>query len=649
MNLLSRWIFSILFLSFLPAIAFGFPDETWRPVTPAELAMKTPQVEPNADAEAIFWEVWLDDKKRSRLSYDHYVRVKIFTEAGREKFSKFDIPFYKGRRVEDVAARVIKPDGSIVELQPSDIFEREIVKVGKVKVTAKSFAVPGIEPGVIVEYRYKEIIKNDSLDGERLFFQRDIPMQRVTYYVRPYKGMSLGYSNRNMPDMRFSQNSEGFYVGTLTNVPALREEPRMPPEDEVRYWVALSYRSFGTSFSWRLLGRGLALYLQDVLKLNKELERKAAALTANASTREEKLRRLYDFAQKQIRNVSYDQSFTDEQREKLKIKDADDVLKRGMGTARDIDLLFAALAKASGFSVALVLSGDRSDNFFDPNRDSGAGYVHPAGIGVIVDNKWTYYNPGAPYMPFGRIDWYEEDTQALVADETGYLWKKIPMSDPEDSPARRKGEFNLLEDGTLEGLVTLEFEGHQAISRRRAGFRESASKREESAKEEITDRIKTAEVSDITIQNFENPEKPLTYIFKVRVPNYAQKTGKRLFLQPGFFEYGSNPVFSSEDRRYGVYFSYPWEEKDNISIRYPEGFELDNADTPAEAFDPKKIGFLKIFIGVNKETNTLYYKRDFHFGAGGKVLFPANVYTPLKTLFDMFHRADTHTITLKQN
>ena len=89
--------------------ALAGQDEAWRTVAPAELALETPQVEPDADAEAIFWEVWLDDKKRSRLSYNHYVRVKIFTERGREKFSKLDIPFYKGRKVEDVAARVIRP------------------------------------------------------------------------------------------------------------------------------------------------------------------------------------------------------------------------------------------------------------------------------------------------------------------------------------------------------------------------------------------------------------------------------------------------------------------------------------------------------------------------------------------------------------
>ena len=33
----------------------------------------------DSDAEAIFWEVWLDDKKLNSIYYEHYVRVKIFT------------------------------------------------------------------------------------------------------------------------------------------------------------------------------------------------------------------------------------------------------------------------------------------------------------------------------------------------------------------------------------------------------------------------------------------------------------------------------------------------------------------------------------------------------------------------------------------
>ena len=40
--------------------SFASGDE-WRAIDPAELASKTPSVDKNADAEAIFWEVRIDD------------------------------------------------------------------------------------------------------------------------------------------------------------------------------------------------------------------------------------------------------------------------------------------------------------------------------------------------------------------------------------------------------------------------------------------------------------------------------------------------------------------------------------------------------------------------------------------------------------
>ncbi len=186
------------------------------------------------------------------------------------------------------------------------------------------------------------------------------------------------------------------------------------------------------------------------------------------------------------------------------------------------------------------------------------------------------------------------------------------------------------------------------MSRRRDAFRDSDSKRETDFKAEITSRISTAEISSLSIQNFDDSSKPLIYKFKINVPNYAQKAGRRLIVQPGFFEHGARPVFSAEKREHNIHFPYPWSEKDEVQIQLPKGFELENADAPQDVADPKKIGSLKINMSIDRATNLLLYKRDFHFGGGGHTLFPAAVYTPMKGLFDAFHKADTHAIALRQ-
>jgi hypothetical protein len=642
-------------------------DKNWREISPAELQAKTPRVEPDADAEAIFWEVRIDDSADSELAMKHYVRVKIFTERGREKYSKFDIPFTRGLKIKDIAARIIKPDGTTVEIGKQDIFEREIVKANKVKIKAKSFAVPNIEPGVIVEYRYREVIEDAGARGMSLTFQRDIPVQTLSYYYKPYSKREPNYQSYNFTDTKFIKDEKGFYLAQRTNVPSFKEEPRMPPSDTVRPWMLLQGASlnlidasaFSISYTikdpssptryWGAVSAENAGLIKFMNKSDKEIKKVAADVTASASTPEEKLRKLYEFCQTQIRNTSFDTSLTDEERAKLpKIKSLADVLKNKSGSAQFVDMLFGAMANSLGFETKIAFAGSRNKMFFDPNMTNDA-FIHPAAIAVKVGEDWKFYNPGMKFLPAGMLIWYEEDVWAMLVGENNYNWVKTPLSDTDKTVAKRTGRFKLLEDGTLEGTVKVEYVGQVGLDYKMNNFDQSANQREENLKNEIKARMSTAEVSEIQIENITEPQKPLVYGFKVRVPNYAQKTGKRLFLQPGFFEYGEDAMFSTVNRKYDVYFNYPWAETDDVEIELPKNFALDNADAPGALADPQKISSLNIKISVDKAANLIKYERKFHFGGGGNLLFPSVSYKALKGLFDAFHKADTHTITLKQN
>ena len=248
-------------------------DKDWRPVTSEELSAKNPLVEPDADAEAIFWEVRIDDSSGDNISLRHYVRVKIFTERGREKYSKFDVPFTKGIKIKDLAARVIRPDGSIVELKKDDVLERTIIKASGLKIKAKSFALSGVEPGSIIEYRWREVFPGSSANHLRMQFQRAIPVETVTYYFKPFAGMN--YLPFHMGEGKFVKDKDGFYKFSMTNMPAFREESRMPPEDEVRAWVFLFF-SDGTKIEpdkyWKEYGKKIFEATKDEMKVNDEVK-----------------------------------------------------------------------------------------------------------------------------------------------------------------------------------------------------------------------------------------------------------------------------------------------------------------------------------------------------------------------------------------
>jgi hypothetical protein len=183
---ISRAVFLCLTLALFASSAFA--GEDWKPIDPADLASKTPVVDKDADAEALFWEVRVDDGEADDLIFTNYVRVKVYTERGRESQSKIDLPYLGSWKIKDIAARTVKADGTIVELKKDDVFERTLLKASGVKIKAKSFAVPAVEPGAIVEYRWREIRGGRSANYVKLQFQRDIPVRTLTYLVRPYSG-----------------------------------------------------------------------------------------------------------------------------------------------------------------------------------------------------------------------------------------------------------------------------------------------------------------------------------------------------------------------------------------------------------------------------------------------------------------------------
>ena len=639
----------IFFVSFAVICVYA-QDKEWRPVTPAELQLKDSSVEPGADAEVIFWDVRVDDTDAESMVMKHAIRVKIFTEKGREKYSKVDIPYTKGITIKDIKARVIKSDGSIIELTKADVFEREVAKTDKIKVKAKSFAVPNIEPGVIVEYKYQEVYDHGSAEDMRMKFQHDVPIERISYYFKP--AFDARYLTFNMKDNKFEKDKDGYYRATLTNVPAIKAEPYMPPEDEIRSWLLLYYsedrKGTATDF-WSRTGGYIARTweIKDTLKPGKELKAAAAQITAGTTVPEEQMAKLFDFCKTKIHNITFDPSITEDQKDEIKPnKSTGDTYKKLQGTSTDINELFASLATALGLEARLVFGGDRSEKFFDVSQ-AHESFIHFSGIAVRVDGRWKYYSPGNKFVPYGLLEWKGEDTAVLLLGYKDYITTTTPYSSPEKSQAKRIGKFTLLEDGTLDGTVRIEYSGHLANRYKLDNYKDSDNKREETLKDDIKASMSTAEISSISIQNVTDAENPFIYEYKIRVLNYAQKTGKRMFLQPGFFEYGSSPLFSAADRKYGIFFHHPWSENDDIEIKLPKGFDLESPDAPVPIADPDKISSLSISINVDKD-GLLKYHRSFFFGGGGHVVFSVAAYNPLKALFDTFNKADTHTITLKQ-
>ncbi len=437
----------------------------------------------------------------------------------------------------------------------------------------------------------------------------------------------------------------------MTNMPAFREEPRMPPEDAVRPWMLIYYsedKKLNPEQFWKEFGKETYEKNKSRMKVSDEVRQTATTAIGDAASPEQKLERLFEFCRTRIRNVNNDSAgITAEERDKFKEnKTPAETLKHGIGTGRDIDMLFAALASAAGFEARIVNLGDRSDMFVDKSFPDDY-FMQAYDIAVRVGEQWRFYDPASTYVPHGMLRWQEEGEEALLSDPKEPVWIRTPLSSPDKSTQRRKAKLRLSEDGTLEGDVRIEYYGHSAVERKNFNESDSPAQREENLRNTVKQRLSTAELSDVKIENVTDPAKPFVYEYHIRVPAYAQRTGKRIFLQPAFFEHGSSPLFSTNTRKNDVYFHYPWSEHDEVDIELPSGYALDNADAPSP-LNGGAVSEYKPSIGVTKDGKLMIFKRDFFFGGGGGIFFPVGGYLQLKNYFDMVNQSDNHTITLKQ-
>lgn len=638
------------FCLFLLLVSGAFAQAMqWKPVDPAHLAMKAPVVEKDADAEVLLWEVYINTASDSGTDFTNFVRIKIFTDRGKDAHSKIDIPYLNGVSVRDIAGRTIKPDGSIVELKKDAIFDRELIKAGRLKLKAKSFALPGIEPGTIIEYRWREVYGYIT-NYVKMELQRDIPVQLVRYYLKPNPYVSVPMKTltfqSNPPP--FVKDKDGYYRTEVSNVPAFHEEPNMPPEDQIKAWMLVFYaedfKKPPMEF-WKEEGKRQYELHKGEMKVNDDIRRAATEAIGDASTPEQKLERLFNFCRTKIKNISDDASgLTADQVEKLKEnKSPADTLKRGYGSGPDINFLFAAMATAAGFESRFVRLGDRGRKFFDPNF-TDTYFMRAYNIAVKMGDKWQFFDPGSGYIPFGMLRWQEEGISALIADPKDPQMVETPMSPAQRSMKKRTAKFRLTEDGTLEGQVQVEYTGHFAVEMKEDYDDETPQQREKRLSDTVKSRI-GAELSDIKIESANDPLKPFVYSYKVKAPGYAERTGKRLFLQPAFFQKGIAQLFPSSTRQQDIYFHFHWMEDDYVEIALPEGFTLESPEAPG-SHDFGAAGGYETSIGVTKDKKIMVYQRKFRFSA---LMLPKSNYAAIKNAFDAIHQADNHTLTLKQD
>lgn len=624
----------------------------WPAVDPQELADTKPQVDPEAGAEVLLRETTIDQSVPGELAIRYYVRAKIYSERGIEEFAKVELPYDNELKIRDVAVRTIKPDGQIVELTKKDVYDREVIKSGKLRVKVKSFAPAGLQTGAIVEYSYSEISERWSWIVP-MFFQNALPARVVRFYFRPVDGQYLSVGLHinalffNCAQQSMKLNQDGYYPFELRNVAAVKEEAWQPPQLNCQSSILICYSTdklLTPDKYWRQQSKELLERFEKECRVTKQLRAAVATIVAESDSEEVKLRKIYDHCRTKVVNYQRDTvRLTNAQRAKLKSSEtATDTLKAGTGSSEEINLLFAALARAAGCNVQLVACNDRS--FLQFNHQLTEPFLF-SDLAVAVQREagLSYFDPGATYLPFATLHWQNSETARLlsVTDK----WPIVPVagSKAEESQRKRTATLSLDADGTLEGDVSIDFTGMYEVEMKNTLDAMTPSEREVFVRDLVQEHLKLAELTEIKVENADAPLEPLKMSFHLRVPEYADRTGTRLFFQPAVFQKNVPRTFTAATRVTDLIFSYACINSDLIRIALPEGFSLEAAAAPG-SFNIGELGNYATAISVRKKGTEIVYERTF---TRRGLNIPAKFYKAVQSAYDMIHERDAHTLTLK--
>jgi hypothetical protein len=637
------WILTVMVAVGAPLAHGGLgPGIGFQPVSPDELKMTSEPLAPGAPAVVLYRQVDRDDSQ-AHPHQDDYYRIKILTEEGRKQ-ADIEIPFFKqAQEIIHVHARTIRPDGSIVNFD-GNVFEKNLVKAKGVKYLAKTFTLPEVQVGSVIEYFYTVDFKNDMIPDSHWILSEDLFTRRAEFSLKPYASryvnLTLRWTWQQLPPgATVNEGPDHIVRMQANNIPAFQTEDFMPPENELKARVDFIYEiglpEKDTRLYWRRVGQQWNHDLEEFIGKRKAMEQAAAQIVAAGDTPEVKLRKIYDRVQ-QIRNTSYEVQKTEQEEKRSKektVENVEELWKRGYGTANQLTWLFLALARAAGFDAYGCWVSDRRYYFFDPSSMQGSK-LNANVVLVKLNGKDLYFDPGAAFTPYGLLTWSETGVRGLRLDKDGGSWIQTTLPEAAQSRVERKGLFKLTETGDLEGKLTVTSTGLEAMYNRIEMRNSDAVARKKFLEDLVAAQIPVAAEVELTNQpDWSNSNSPLVGEFNLRISGWASSAGRRVLVPAAIFSAGEKGLFDHANRVHPIYFEYPHQKEDAITIELPLGWQVSSVPAPQNQ-DQKLIAYK---LQVGKNGGNLELTREFTIDF---IMLDAKFYGALQKFFSAIRTSD---------
>lgn len=644
----SRRLFPLVIAFLLSGTAVSLrpasANEGFQPVSPVELKMTSEPLAPGAPAILLFRQVDRDDANYHEYNY---LRIKILTEEGR-KYADIEIPFLKRKEnVHSIKARSIRPDGSIANFD-GKVYEKTVVKARGVNYLAKTFTLPDVQVGSVIEYFFTQDWEEYIVYDSHWILSDELFTKHAKFSLKPNPNLAVRWSWQGLPPgAPGPKKADGNFIRLeAENIPAFQAEDYMPPANELKSRVDFVYGEDFVELDpakfWKKQGKKLYDKVESFVGKRKAMEQAAAQIVSANDPPEMKLQKIYARVQ-QFRNTSYElrKSEQEQKREKHKdVNNVEDLWKLGYGDGIQVSWLYLALVRAAGFEAYPVMVSVRSQYFFNPKM-MNPYQLNTNVVAVKLNDKEIYCDPGTPFAPFALLPWPETGVEGLRLDKEGGIWVRTTLPASSVSRIVRKASLKLTAAGSLEGKLTITFTGLEALWRRIEERNADETSRKNFLENQAREYIPVG--IDIELTNkpdWASSAPHLVAEYDLRVPGWASAAGRHALIPVGLFSNTEKHLFEHANRVYPIYFNFPFQKVDDVTIELPLGWQV--SSLPAAQ---KEDGHIIVYtLKVENDKGMLHLVRTLNVDF---LRIDAKYYPALRNFFQAVKTGDEQQIVLQ--
>ncbi|HXB07106.1 MAG TPA: DUF3857 and transglutaminase domain-containing protein [Puia sp.] len=479
-----------------------------------------------------------------------------------------------------------------------------------------------------------------------MFFPRWVPMKGEHISVQDsrivlvcptdYKFRYKAFNYAHEPVVQ-TERSTSTYTWTLNNAPAIEDEYASPTWYEMTPVVCLGPDQFGVEGykgnmqSWQDFGKFVYALKQGKDVLPETIRQKVHQLTDTVNDPHEKVRKLYEFMQANTHYISIQLGIGGWQP-----FDAKYVAEKKYGDCKALSNYMYALLKEAGIGSFYTLVAHGTAGHFIMADFPSQQFDHVI-LCVPLKTDTVWLECTSQTLPAGYLSGFTSDRYVLLVDENGGKLVRTPKYKMNDNLQTRKTVATIDAEGNLSALIATRYQAEQMDDLEQLVTGLSKEKLMKVLKSEID--LPTYDIRKFDYQEVKSSMPSIFENLDLVAPNYAQVSGKRLFLAPNIINRWQRRLTAVENRKYDIILYYEYKDVDTTEISLPAGYQPESI--PADVDLRSDFGHYR--CSVKFQQDKIIYYRSLEKNSGR---WPSKEYADMTKFYEQLYKSDHARVVL---